>query len=413
MSEDESQPTPDEQVAAAEPRPKSPPPDLEPTALGELFVVLDRLPFVASLKRDIRSLRELLYQRRAPRLAIVGPDRSARLSFANALLNVDAFDAPTAAPASDASPDPASPAPASPDPASSDPAPSDPASDERVGWLRLTSDTARLELLDLADDIDLGELDAPLGEAAPDTVLLVLTPESLHGAPKPRLRRASKVVERMRQATDDPMKVLAVVYPSDSFARPEGDHGEALALGTDRFRQMLGEAGFGKTELLSVGSTDADEDLVAVSEKLFGLLPEAARLEGARCLPRASRGRRDTANAVVRASSTIALTVGMAPVPMSDAILIAPLQVMMVSAVAHLGGKPWDKKAALQWIGSMGVVGGAGFGFRWTAQQLLKLIPGAGMFVSAGVAGAGTVALGQSAIAYFLRAAPKELPADA
>ncbi len=131
-------------------------------------------------------------------------------------------------------------------------------------------------------------------------------------------------------------------------------------------------------------------------------------MEAARALVHAAGPRRDVANLIVKSCSTIALTVGLAPVPLSDALLIAPLQVVMVSAVAHLGGQPWDRKAAVEWLGSMGVVGGAGFGFRWAAQQLVKFIPGAGSIVSASVAGAGTVALGQSAIAYFLRERPFE-----
>jgi uncharacterized protein (DUF697 family) len=42
-------------------------------------------------------------------------------------------------------------------------------------------------------------------------------------------------------------------------------------------------------------------------------------------------------------------------------------------------------------------------GLRFSAQTIAKLVPGAGNVVSAGVAGAGTTAMGQSAIKYFLR----------
>jgi uncharacterized protein (DUF697 family) len=56
------------------------------------------------------------------------------------------------------------------------------------------------------------------------------------------------------------------------------------------------------------------------------------------------------------------------------------------------------------------VVGGAGLGLRWTAQQLVKLVPGAGSIVSASIAGAGTTALGKSAMTYFL-GVPGNVPA--
>jgi uncharacterized protein (DUF697 family) len=48
-------------------------------------------------------------------------------------------------------------------------------------------------------------------------------------------------------------------------------------------------------------------------------------------------------------------------------------------------------------------VGGLGMGLRFSAQTIAKFLPGAGNVVSAGVAGAGTTAMGQSAIKYFLR----------
>ena len=49
------------------------------------------------------------------------------------------------------------------------------------------------------------------------------------------------------------------------------------------------------------------------------------------------------------------------------------------------------------------LVGGLGMGLRFSAQTIAKLVPGAGNVVSAGVAGAGTTAIGQSAIKYFLK----------
>jgi uncharacterized protein (DUF697 family) len=90
------------------------------------------------------------------------------------------------------------------------------------------------------------------------------------------------------------------------------------------------------------------------------------------------------------------------PIPFSDAIALLPTQGLMVTAVAYVAGQPWDRRAALEWVGSLGVMGGAAVGLRWGAQQLLKLWPGGGTLISASVAGVGTEALGLSAIAYFV-----------
>jgi len=84
----------------------------------------------------------------------------------------------------------------------------------------------------------------------------------------------------------------------------------------------------------------------------------------------------------------------------------------MVTTLAYLSGRAWDTRTAIEWMASMGAVGGAGLGLRWGARQLFKLMPGAGSVVSAGVAGAGTAAMGHSALAFFMRSGPRaELPA--
>ncbi|MBW2215123.1 MAG: DUF697 domain-containing protein [Deltaproteobacteria bacterium] len=109
-------------------------------------------------------------------------------------------------------------------------------------------------------------------------------------------------------------------------------------------------------------------------------------------------------NEIVQACTAVSVTVGLTPIPFSDMALLGPLQAMMVSSLAYLSGRSWSKKTAMEWLGSLGVVGGLGIGLRFSAQTIAKFVPGAGNVVSAGVAGAGTTAMGQSAIKYFLTA---------
>jgi uncharacterized protein (DUF697 family) len=230
----------------------------------------------------------------------------------------------------------------------------------------------------------------------------------------------------MRGAGDGSVPVVGVLTQSDLVAvgpdalstetAPGATDREAIELARERLEMAMKVAGLEPRAVLAtrLEGEPREASVARLTRSLFAELPEVARIETARAFRGADVQRREIANRIVRSTATIALTVGLAPVPLSDAFIIAPLQVLMVSAVAHIGGRPWDRKAALEWIASMGLVGGAGFGLRWTAQQLVKLVPGAGTLVSAGVAGAGTVTLGQSAIAYFLRDRKvREIPADA
>ena len=146
--------------------------------------------------------------------------------------------------------------------------------------------------------------------------------------------------------------------------------------------------------------------MTGLSEAMVLALPEEARLEAARALTRAKEGRLRLGQQIVQACTSVSVTVGLTPIPFSDMAILAPLQVMMVSSIAYMSGRSWSRKAVAEWLASLGVVGGVGFGLRYMAQGALKFIPGAGTMVSAGVAAAGTTAMGQSAIRYFLRKTP-------
>ena len=126
-----------------------------------------------------------------------------------------------------------------------------------------------------------------------------------------------------------------------------------------------------------------------------------SRLESARAFD-APRNRRRLAQELVQSCSTLSITIALAPVPFSDLVVIAPLQGTMVTTIAYLSGRPWDRKTLAEWAASVGLVGGAGMGLRALARQIVKFVPGAGSLVSASVAGAGTLGIGRSAIGYFL-----------
>lgn len=104
------------------------------------------------------------------------------------------------------------------------------------------------------------------------------------------------------------------------------------------------------------------------------------------------------------AKSVIGITglIGASPIPIADMPVITGIQISLVGTIAMIGGQKLSRKSISQFIGAMGLNVGAGLAFRELARQLAKIIPGAGNFVSAAVATAGTYAVSEAAIAFYI-----------
>lgn len=358
--------------------------------VAELVHLLDRLPVVGGLARDVRSLKRVVYERRAPRIAAIGRPATGKSTVLNALLGkpvlpVGAGEAPRVPPAD---------------------------------WVRVDAAGGRVDWLESPLGTEPGQGEAlrrALDRMEPDCVLLVTRPSEVEEGLGSMLETASQLLESFAAPDAPPPPVVAVLaqvdlIPPDEPQEPPYDAQKTMAL--DLERQRLSRALRGSpikaAEVVAIAVPHAEApargalNMDRLAEAVYTHLPERAQLEAARAFPHARAQRQEVAKRVVHSCSALAATVAVTPIPLSDIWLLGTLQVVMVSTIAHLSGQAWDRESISRWMGSMGVVGGAGVGFRWTAQQLCKLVPGAGSIVSAGVAGAGTAALGRSAMAYFL-----------
>jgi len=99
---------------------------------------------------------------------------------------------------------------------------------------------------------------------------------------------------------------------------------------------------------------------------------------------------------------TVTGLVGATPVPVADMPIITGLQLSMIGTIAMISGKKLNRKTIVQFVGAMGVNVGVGVALREVSRHLVKIFPGAGSFISASIASAGTYALCEAAIAYFI-----------
>ncbi|MFO0685797.1 MAG: hypothetical protein U0234_27310 [Sandaracinus sp.] len=354
-------------------------------AMDDFFGVVDRLPYLGSLKRDLEQLRRLLYDRRAARVLVVGAEGSGRTALVNGLFG--AASAEIEAPAD--------------------------------RWVRIENAGRHLDWLEVVSGAPsaarLDALSAAIDESTPDVVVYVAQADAASGGPKAgepeALVQAQAALSTLLDARNLKPRALVVLTKADRLiaegARPPYDAARAgrIDAATAALKKKLDEGGLSLPRAIpcaALAPQEARWNLREVADELWARLPEQTHVEAVRALPVGQERRRELARIIANRAATIGVTIGLAPIPFSDAILLMPLQGMMVTGIAYVAGQPWDRRAALEWLGSVGLMGGAAMGLRWSAQQLLKLVPGAGTLVSASIAGAGTLAIGRSAIAYFI-----------
>lgn len=114
------------------------------------------------------------------------------------------------------------------------------------------------------------------------------------------------------------------------------------------------------------------------------------------------------ARGVGKSVAAITGVVGASPIPMADMPVITGLQLSMIGSVAMISGEKLNRKSMTHFLGAMGVNVGVGFALRTISRQLVKIFPGAGSIISGTIASAGTLALCEASITYFIDRKSKE-----
>jgi small GTP-binding protein len=99
----------------------------------------------------------------------------------------------------------------------------------------------------------------------------------------------------------------------------------------------------------------------------------------------------------IYSKASICAATGAIPIPIADILIMTPIQITMVVTIGFFYEAEMSTERILELIATLG----AGVGLREAARQLVKLIPGYGQVISASIAFAGTVALGEAANVWF------------
>jgi uncharacterized protein (DUF697 family) len=118
------------------------------------------------------------------------------------------------------------------------------------------------------------------------------------------------------------------------------------------------------------------------------------------------------ADAVINRFSLVAGGVGATPIPVADIAILVPLQLLMIGIIGSISCRPFAKETIYEYLGAAGVNIAVGTGLRYVAQEALKIIPGFGAPIEAGIAASGTWAIGKAASAYFFKEDADTKPAS-
>ena len=90
--------------------------------------------------------------------------------------------------------------------------------------------------------------------------------------------------------------------------------------------------------------------------------------------------------------------VGFTPIPFSDATILVPMQIAMMSHITAIFGISMDKTSIASILSAIGGTSGATYVGRYLVSNLIKLIPGAGT-IAGGIISGGTASILTSALA--------------
>lgn len=263
------------------------------------------------------------------------------------------------------------------------------------------------------------EITQAIREKCPDVMLFLCKAKEVDARLDEDLRQLLKVKQTVLELHAYDVPIVGIVTQVDELAplsdvEPPFNHPQKLANISETvnlLEKRIAEVISSPVKVIPVSAYlefekgkivfDRRWNIDVLLEYLMTELPREAQVILAK-LAKVKTVQKKLSRKIARSVMGITGLIGASPIPIADMPVITGLQLSMIGTIAMIGGHKLERKSIIQFVTAMGVNVGTGFALREVARQLVKVIPGAGNIISGTIATAGTFALSEAAIAYFI-----------
>ena len=367
--------------------------------------LLNKLPFavVKNVQKEVAVVRELMVRQRSPRFMIIGRRGAGKSSLLNAIFNEKMTSVGSVT------------------------------SETGIAkWYTFKTSRGVIELLDTRGLGDctrpesatiqsaINDIYAAVDEVAPDAILFLCKAKEVDARICDDLKNVKTIISHIKTRYHYQPPVVGVVTqvdeldPLSDFSPPYHKKLENITLAVRTLSCAFKSEGI---DLLNIFPTSsyAEYDINCkpsfsklwninkLVEYLVDVLPRETQVQLVR-MSNVLAAQEKTSRQLKHSIATICAGVASVPIPVADIFPITSLQIALITSIGYISGRSLSRNNVRKFITSIGINTGGAFIFREMARALVKLVvPGVGSAISAGVAYAGTWAIGEAAIAYFIQ----------